>query len=372
MRSSLLLSIALSLFCLACAPTDPPVVVADPDWTPEAETGVSPPAQTNQSTDMADFEGSVMDLQSTFGGDGKQDLISRASVCELIEPVARYGDALIRGGFVLGLEGALVLGPIDTFGGYDLVWDLYSQQVTVSRYGGSITTLDEASISATAYVGFAAGFHGGVADWYGYHESVTVAVGLPFLDDFFSIDITGFRSAVDLNGDGTADASEVLAPPDGVFGYTVGLTAGIDAVPDPLPVELTLQEGYWEPHKPVIRSLYDRFHQAKVLGFNLPIAARLVDTADGSDCDEDWPLVDGERDCVIELGDPEKSRAKRALHVARSICTATKSCALPLTWSLAASALAVGKLRDMGLVPSELCPGIVHPAYVGRTFKSDE
>ncbi len=343
------------------------------DWSEPAPAEAPEPDPVAEPTrnDMTDFEASVLDLQATFGSDDKEDLISRADVCAMIAPVARYVDALIRGGFVMGIEGTLVVGPIDTFGGYDLVWDLYNQQFTVARYGGSITSMDEVALSATAYVGFAAGFRAGVADWYGFHEALSVEIGLPFVDDFFSIDVTGFRSAVDLDGDGVAHASELLSPPDGVFGYTVGITAGIDAVPDPLPVELTLQEGYWEPHKTVIRSWYDRFATATILGFELPIAARLVDTADGSDCPADWPDVEGDRDCAIELGKPDTSHARRALHMARSMCHVTKGCALPLTWPMAGAALAVGKLRDLGLAPSELCPGIVDPAYVGRSLDKE-
>lgn len=94
----------------------------------------------------------------------------------------------------------------------------------------------------------------------------------------------------------------------------------------------------------------------------MPIAARLVDTADGSECPEDWPWAEDERDCAIELGDPESSHTRRAIHLARSLCTATHGCAMPLTWPLAAAALAVGKLRDKGLAPSDLCPGIVDPS----------
>ncbi|MFT7624651.1 MAG: hypothetical protein ACI9WU_003839 [Myxococcota bacterium] len=333
------------------------------DWQPAPEE-----PEAAAEPDMADFEDSVFDLQATFGSDDKQDLVSRASVCQLIAPVARYGDAIIQGGLVLGIEGTLVVGPIDAFGGYDMVWDLYHQEFTVSRYGGSITTMDEAAISGTAYIGFAAGLRGGVGDWYGFHEAVSVEVGLPFLDDFFSIDVTAFRSAVDQNGDGVADASEVLAPPDGVFGYTVGLTLGVDAVADPLPVELTLQEGYWEPHKELIRKHYDRLRSAKVLGFDLPIAARLIDTADGSECAENWPDDEPDRDCAIALGKPDTSYARRALHVARSMCHVTKSCALPMTWGLAGAAIAVGKLRDMGLTPSQLCPDVVDPTYAGRSL----
>lgn len=345
-RISLTAGLALAL--LACEAT--PVI--SPDLAdPTLERAEEPEPRVIPDEPPEAFVDNVWELQATFGDEGKMDLVSRASICDLIEPVARYGDALIRGGFVMGIEGTAVVGVFDHFGGYDLVWDLYSQQFTVSKHGGSLITTDELAITATAYVGYVGGFYSGVGEWYGFHEQASVEIGLPFLDDFFSVELTGFIEQ------------------DGVFGYTAGITVGVDAFPDPLPVEVTLSEGVWEQHSLVIRSYYDKFRDASFMGVPIPIKARLVDAEDGSRCHEQWPVEDGERSCVIELGDPEKSRTRRAIHVARSICTATKGCALPLTWPLAASALAVGSLRDLGLAPSELCPGIVDPSYTGRTLE---
>ena len=224
------------------------------------------------------------------------------------------------------------------------------------------------ALTGTAYVGYAAGFRHGVVDWYGFHEQVSGELGLPFFDDFLSIEVTAFRAAVDQDGDGEAGVTELLSPPDGLFGYTVGVTAGVDAFPDPLPVEFTLSDGYWEPHKEAIRRYYERFQEARFLGFKLPIKVRLVDAWDGTTCDEMWPLVDDEQDCVIEFGDPEKSRTRRALHLARSICSRTGGCALPISWPVAGAAVAIARLRDKGLAPSEFCPGIVSLQYAGRTL----
>ena len=358
-RPTIIAALCLALGCAKGAPVLDPLPVDEPALDQPAAPVVGP-------TEMEDFVDSVVDLQATFGADDKMDLISRAEVCQMIAPVAKYGDALVRSGFVMGIEGTAVVGMFDGFGGYDLVCDLYHQQFTVSKYGGSVQTMDELAITATAYVGYAAGFRTGVSDWHGYHVQASLEVGLPFLDDLVSLEITGFRSAIDQNNDGVADASEVLMPPDGLFGYTVGITAGIDAFPDPLPVEVTLSDGYWDPHKQVIRTYYERFKKARFLGIKIPIKVRLVDTADGSECHPDWPEQEEERDCAVEFGDPDTSHTRRSIHLARSLCTATYGCALPVTWPVAGSAIAVGKLRDMGLAPSELCPGIEDPLYAGN------
>jgi hypothetical protein len=356
--------LALAFLVSACG-SEAPVIQPE-----ELEkTGPGPEAQPPASDDeMADFTAGVFELQASFGEEDKADLISMADVCTLVEPVARFGDAMVRGGFVMGVEGTAVIGFIDLFTGYDVVWDMYHQQLAVSRYSGSLTTMDEVALSATAYVGFAAGFRKGVGDWFGAHEAVSLEIGLPYMDDLFSLEITGFRVAIDQDGDNQADASEFMTPPDGLFGYTVGITAGLDAVPDPLPVEITVSDGYWEPHKDIIRAYYDRFRDARFFGFDVPIAVRMVDAWDGSECDAEWPLVESERDCVLQFGKPGQSHTKNAIHLARSICSVTKSCSMPITWPLAGAAIAIAKLRDMELTPSDLCPGIVDPLYAHPTF----
>ena len=300
----------------------------------------SPEQVAVDNGDMDDFVSEVATLQGTFGDENKTDFMSMATVCEIVRPIARFGDDLTRSGFLMGIEGTRVLGFFNSFGGYDLVWDLYHQQFSVSRYGGSLTTTDELALTATAYVGYAAGFEHGVADWNGTHEQVSLEFGLPWLDDFLSIEVTGFKTDT------------------GVFGYTAGITAGLDAFPEPLPIEVTISEGIWEPHKLLIAEYYRRFLDAKFLGFKLPLKAHLIDPLDGSVCDPDWPMIDEDRDCVIQFGDPDQSRTRRSIHLARSLCIATHGCALPMTWPVASSAIAIGKLRDLGLTPSELCPNI--------------
>ncbi len=352
---------ATCVFTIALSGCQPETFVLSAEDMPPTDT--EPPPLHQQPEEMDDLVQTLFELQATFGSDTKADLMSKADVCELIAPVARYGDALIRSGFVIGLEGTLVAGFIDTYGGYDIVWDLYHQQLAVSRYHGSVTTIDEFAINGTAYVGFVAGLRGGVGDWFGFHESLSVEIGLPFLDDYLSLELTGFRVAVDQDGDGIGDVTELMTPPDGVFGYTVGLTVGIDALPDPLPVEVSANEGTWEPHTDRIRTYYDRFREATFLGVELPIAARLIDAADGSPCDPDWPEVEPERRCVIQFGKEGSSHTRRALHLVRSMCKVTHSCSLPITWPLAGAAVAIAKLRDLGLAPSELCPGLIDEQY---------
>lgn len=352
-----------SLLALGCHAEAPVLDAEDLETATESSDAPSPEENAARPGEMNDLVETVYELQATFGADNKTDLMSKADVCELIEPVARYGDALIKSGFLIGLEGTLVAGFVDLYGGYDIVWDLYHQQLAVSSYHGSVTTMDEFSVSGTAYVGFVAGLRGGVGDWFGFHESLSLEIGLPYLDDYLSLELTGFRAAVDQNGDGVADVTELLPPPDGVFGYSIGLTLGIDALPDPLPVEVSANAGTWQPHKTRIRAYYERFREATLFGVELPIAVSLVDAADGSACDPDWPSTDEERNCVIQFGKPGTSHTRRSLHLVRSLCKVTHSCGLPLTWPLAGAAVAIAKLRDLGLTPSDLCPDVVTAPY---------
>ena len=364
-------ALALALVASACGSEAPVVHPEDLEKTNKGPNAAAADPSMGDE-EMSDFVDGVFELQASFGEEDKADLIGMANVCTLVEPVARYGDAMVRGGFVMGVEGTVVTGIVDFFSGYDVVWDMYHQQLAVSRYSGSLTTMDEVALNATAYVGFAAGFRKGVGDWFGAHEAVSLEIGLPYLDDFFSLEITGFRVAIDQDGDNEADSTEFMTPPNGLFGFTVGITGGVDAVTDPLPVEITVSDGYWEPHKDIIRAYYDRFRDARFFGFDLPIAVRMVDAWDGTECDAEWPLVETERDCVLEFGKPGQSHTKRAIHLARSICSVTRSCSMPITWPLAGAALAIAKLRDMGLTPSDLCPGIVDPLYADVSFDDTE
>ncbi|RMH36370.1 MAG: hypothetical protein D6689_22580 [Deltaproteobacteria bacterium] len=311
---------------------------------------------TGDGADAKDaFADEFARFQDEFGA-GKADLFGLdIDPCALLGPLGEFGDDALRMGLVVGVEGEGVLGAGVGFGGVDFVWDLYHQQMTVSRYAGAGIGAPGVGASAQAYVGAAFGFEHGVSDWDGYFVTATAEIGLPLLDDYVSLDPGAYVSAVDRDGDGFIAPSEVLAPPDGVYGFTMGVSLGVDLLPDPLPIEGSITEGYWRPYKRAIRRAYDELRNTRMF-FVKKMQVRLVDHHDGAECPAGWPDVDGERDCVIEFGDPGDGYLRRAVNTAYSICHVTGRCAAPLTWPMSATALAIGALRDSGVSFERFCP----------------
>jgi len=314
------------------------------------------PTEQDSSEVKDDFADEIGAFQEGFG-DGKADLFGfDIDPCDLLAPLGEFGDDALRSGMVLGVEGEGVLGAGVGFGGFDLVWDFYHQQMTVSRYSGAGIGAPGIGASVQGYVGLALGFDHGVSDWDGYFVTATAEIGLPLLDDYVSFDPAVYVSAVDDNGDGFIAPSEMLAPPNGVYGFTMGVSLGFELLPDPLPIEGSITEGYWRQYKRAVRHYYDEFKDTRMF-FVKKMEVRLVDHHTGQLCDERWPDVDGERDCVIEFGNPGDSWLRRSVNTAYSVCHITGRCALPLTWPMSATALSVGALRTSGLSFESFCPG---------------
>jgi len=302
-----------------------------------------------------DFADEVGAFQDGFG-DGKADLFGfDIDPCELLAPLGEFGDDALRSGLVLGVEGEALLGAGVGFGGFDLVWDFYHQQMTVSRYTGAGLGTPGVGASVQAYVGMAFGFDHGVTDWHGYFVTATAQIGLPLLDDYVSLDPGVYVSGVDDDGDGFIAPSEVLAPPQGMYGFTMGVSLGFELLPDLLPIEGSITEGRWRPYKRAIRHYYDRLSSTRMFGVE-QLDVRLVDHHSGERCSSQWPDVDGARDCIIEFGDPDDSYLRRSVHTAYSVCHLTGRCALPLTWPMSATALSMGALRTSGLSYDSFCP----------------
>lgn len=134
---------------------------------------------------------------------------------------------------------------------------------------------------------------------------------------------------------------------------------GVDALPDVLPVGAVLTEGLSMPHKRGIRFFYDQLKQEGILWYDLSV--HLVDPETGEACPEDWPDVDGERECVLQFGEERMSNTKAALHLAWAMCTLNGGCLSPLAGSMAFTAVAIGALRDAGGSLSEICPALETP-----------
>lgn len=301
------------------------------------------------------FSDDFNQLNGEFGN-GKADLFGlNIDPCKMLAPLASWGHDAMRSGLVMGVEGEGVLGTAVGVGGFDLVWDLYHQQLSVSRYAGAGIGVPGAGASVSAYAGAAFGFENGVDDWDGYFVTGEAEVGLPFLKDYVSLTPEGYVTGVDSNGDGVISPSEVLAPPDGVYGFSIGVSLGFDLLPDPLPVSGSVTEGYWQPYKQAVRHFYDDLSSTRMFGIK-KMNVRLVEPETGEECAADWPNVDGEMDCVIEFGDPEDSYLTRSINTAYSICHIAGRCAVPLTWPMSATAMAIAALRTSGLSFDEMCP----------------
>jgi hypothetical protein len=317
----------------------------------------------------ADFADDFASLNAEFGND-KAPLFHSAECadnpkadafgflpepCDLLAPLIPFGEDALRMGFFVGAAGQGTWGPVVGNGGFDIVWDLYHQQLTVSTYAGGGVATPGLSVGGSVYAGAAFGFEQSVQDWQGYFVTGAVEVGLPYLQDFLNVGASVFVSGVDENDNGLIGPGEVLLPPDGVYGFGVSVGAGLSYLPPALPANGSLTEGLWTVHKEAIRELYDDFKNTKMF-FTVPMKVRLVNHVDGTPCSEDWPYVDGDMSCVIEFGDPNDSYFKRAINTGYSICHVTGRCVMPLSWPMSVTALGIGALRDHNASFEDLCP----------------
>lgn len=305
-----------------------------------------------------EFDEAVVDLQDEFGGDGtgKADIFGYDE-CDVLRPILAGTDAGIRSGFFFGVESQVAFAGATGFGGFDVVFDLYHHQMTVSRYYGAGVALALAGISVEVYAGFATGFEHGVSDWDGYFVTANLEIGLPFLREFFSLNPNVFVSAVDNDGNGLIGPTEIVAPPEGVYGFGMGIEVGVE-IPTGLPVSGSLVEGLWEPHDEAIRWYYDRLSETRFARIGSRLNVHLVDHHTGEACDADWPYSGTDEECVIEFGEPDWNHTRRALHMAYGICTSTGGCEIPIAWPMSAAAIGVGAVRDIGGNLAELCPDL--------------
>ena len=293
-----------------------------------------------------------------FGKDSKADgFWERLDVCKVLGDVFHVGDQASRLGFFYGVEGEGVLGEVYGLGGYDIVFDLYHREMSVSKYFGAGLGVPEISASLSFYVGVALGFQHGVSDWDGYFVTAEMELGLPFLKDYLSLEPAFFVTGVDRNDDNVISPDEVLVPPEGVYGFSVGLSVGVDALPDVLPASGALTEGLWMPHKPAIRHFYDFLSGVSLFGV-VDLDVELVDHETGELCPADWPDVEPEADCILKFGSHQSSNIKAALHQAWAICTLNGGCLFPLAGSAALASVAIGAFQDAGEALTDICPDL--------------
>jgi len=296
--------------------------------------------------------------EGDFGEDSKADgFWEHVSPCDILGGIYEFANQLSQMGFFYGVEGEGVLGITNVMGGYDVVFDLYHRQMSVSKYFGGGVSTPGLGVSVSAYVGVALGFRHGVSDWDGYFVTTETELSLPLLKDFLSLEPAFFVTGVDSNDDNIIDPTEVLVPPNGVYGFSVGLSVGVDVLPDVLPVSAAVTEGLWMPHKHGIKTFYEILEDQSI-AWVYHLNVHLVDHETGEECPPDWPDVEGDRDCIVEFGDEGMSNIKASLHMAWGICALNAGCLNPLAGSAALTAVAIGALRDAGDSLRDICPDL--------------
>jgi len=311
-----------------------------------------------------EFDDAYDVLADGYGGGGKADLFEDLGLdrCSLLAPLASHFDELIKAGFFVGVSANRSVGPITYNNGYDIVFDLYHHQMTVSAYQteGLRTGLTIGG-GASAYFGAAFNFQRGAAEWNGYFVTTEATVNaaeivLPVLaalpiDIEASVTPSVFVSGEDPDGDG------IPTPiyPDGVYGFGIALGVGGSLSSDVLPVpalpDVSATQGLWAFDAERLREMYDRLEGSRLFGISRPLEAKLLDAETGEDClerDPDWPSSDDPPQCVLQFGDPNDSHLRQGLSTALAICELTGDCSVPLAWPFAGLSLAIGSLRDAG------------------------
>ena len=134
---------------------------------------------------QAEFQASIASLNESYGGEGKADFAGVTNPCELLAPILEWGDEVMRSGFFMGVFGEGTLGPGFGMSGYDVVWDFYHAQLSVSAYQGlGINLSGGVGASAGVYAGWVGGFNHGVSDWDGYHVTTSTEIGLPIIKEY--------------------------------------------------------------------------------------------------------------------------------------------------------------------------------------------
>lgn len=337
--------VALAASCSVAAPTGPGADPAGCEQLASADQGADDEvaqALRELGGENADADRSGQEAPDGCAADENADFDFLPKPCTLLKPFLEFGEDLMKMGLVFGVEGEGVLGSGSGFAGYDLVFDLYHNQMSVSKYKGVGISTPGLAVGGQVYMGVAFGFEHGVADWDGYFVTAGLEVNalkhIPitsWMPAELSVKATAFATGEDDSGDGIIAPNEILVPPDGVYGLNIGVSAGVSLEIDNfslLPFSGSVSEGYWEPHNAWIKQFYDYFTTGYFGTDFGSISARLVDHHDGSECPENWPEEQPDKACIIEFGAAGASTLNRALHTARGICSVTGSCALPISW----------------------------------------
>lgn len=345
-----------------------------------------------------DFNNSLTDLNDVLGigGDDSADVFGNLDEdpCEYLSELVDDQGVLIPYGYFVGISGELRLAFARGLAGVDVVFDLYHYQMgTLYYFGAGLGTLS-GSLSIAGYAGVARGFTTTVADWGGWFVTTQISTGLPFLNDSLGLGVATFVSGVDRDNNYFIDPTEVLLPPEGVYGYIYSVSLGFDLmtfIPDPedlVNVDVEVTEGLWHSFSSLNRVFYDYFKDSNLYLFGEELSVHLVDAHTGEECPADWPqhhvtqacvsaiddspcdpehsdvCVDPQtgvqchhsQECVIEFGERSWDHQHRTQHMFYALCWLTGQCAIPSGYHMAQASLAAAVLRDSGTTYQEMCP----------------
>lgn len=345
-----------------------------------------------------EFNSSLTDLNDVLGigGDESADVFGNLDEdpCEYLSELVNDRGELVPFGYFVGVSGELGLFVARGLVGVDVVFDLYHYQMGTSYYFGAGLGTLSGSVSVAGYAGVARGFQQGVGDWNGWFVSSQLSVGLPFLNDSVGFGTATFVSGVDEDSNHFIDATEILAPPRGVYGYQYSVSLGFDLmmfIPDPedlVNVDFEVTEALWHSFPQLNRAFYDYFEDSNLYLFDEELSVHLVDAQTGEDCPVDWPqhlaaqncvsaiddsscdpeqsdiCVDPETgvqcehapECVIEFGERDWTHEHRTQHMFYALCWLTGQCATASGYNMAQASLAAAVLRDSDMTYNEMCP----------------
>ena len=301
----------------------------------------------NTEDEINDEFSSVIDqLESNYGSPEKADFFGILDPCDILTPLQEWSDQLLHSGFFIGVQGESLLGAGTGFGGMDIVWDFYHSQITVSAYKGlGISLSPGVNVSGGVYTGWVTGFKHGVSDWDGKHYQVSGEVSLPFIREYVHLKPEVF--VIPKESDPHYANYENNELEGNLFGFSIGISLGLELFPEPSPITVSVSQGEWTPNDQAISNLYHKLKSKRIFPVvGEPLAIRLVDHHTGITCSEQWPAIDYDKDCVIQLGDSSWSHTRNALHFATSVCSLTNDCVSPLSWPVSMLSIALGSWRD--------------------------
>lgn len=253
--------------------------------------------------------------------------------CAWLEKIGTK-DNLAHVGFFYGYQVDGSVGVLPE-GSIDYVWDLYDQQVMVTRHRGA-AFLPKGTANAGAHAGVMYGFKNTVAEFQGHFASTNITIGIPFANDILGAGVGGFAITNDANHDGKTSLNEI--DKDGIFGFVVTASAAFDKAPvDKTQVASGIAENMFVPAIDAMQVLQESLKKED-------IDVGIVDSETGQTCSA-TASIEG-RDCVVGFGTDHTSHFLKARALAKGLKKHAGKLE-SMVGPIGSTALAIGALRDL-------------------------